>query len=248
VPGFALCALAFLLFFAALAAAQDTRNVVVQRVVDGDTVEVRPEVEGTEDVRLLGVDTPETVDPNEDVEPFGPQASAFTKQRLEGERVTLVFDEERVDSSGRALAFVRLGRAGDATFNEELLRGGYAQLNVVPPNGLYEARLRRAQEEARRQGHLGAPQSPAVRARRPGQRDRGGHRRVRRAGRASARAMAAGATAGRKPEPGQAGAASDRRPAVGRASAPGRLAGRGARGLEPLRQTSPPLTAGGRRP
>jgi micrococcal nuclease len=140
------------LFFAAPAAAQDTRSVVIQGVVDGDTVEVRPEVEGTEDVRLLGVDTPETVDQNEDVEPYGRQASAFTKQRLEGERVTLVFDEERVDPFGRALAFVRLGRAGDATFNEELLRGGYAQLYVVPPNGLYEAKLRRAQEEARRAG------------------------------------------------------------------------------------------------
>ena len=149
---FCLCVLAFLLFFAAPAAAQDSRSVVVQRVVDGDTVEVRPEVEGTEDVRLLGVDTPETVDPNEDVEPLGPQASAFTKRRLEGQRVTLVFDEERVDNFGRALAFVRLGRAGGATFNEELLRGGYAQLYVVPPNGLYEARLRRAQQEARRAG------------------------------------------------------------------------------------------------
>ena len=146
---FCLCALTLLLFFAAPAAAQDTQNVVVQRVVDGDTVEVRPQVEGTEDVRLLGVDTPETVDPNEDVEPFGPQASAFTKNRLEGKRVTLVFDEERVDSFGRALAFVRLGRAGDATFSEELLRGGYAQLYVVPPNSLYEAQLRRAQAEAR---------------------------------------------------------------------------------------------------
>jgi micrococcal nuclease len=146
---FGLCALALLLFFAAPAAAQDTQTVTVQRVVDGDTVEVRPQVEGTEDVRLLGVDTPETVDPNEDVEPFGPQASSFTKERLEGKRVTLAFDEERVDSFGRALAFVRLSRAGDATFNEELLRGGYAQLYVVPPNDLYEARLRRAQAEAR---------------------------------------------------------------------------------------------------
>src|SRR5918992_2910855 len=82
----------------------ETQEVSVTRVVDGDTIEVSPEVEGTEDVRLIGVDTPETVDPNEPVEPCGPEASAFTTQQLEGQSVTLEFDEDRMDDLDRALA------------------------------------------------------------------------------------------------------------------------------------------------
>ena len=59
-----LCVLAPTLFSATPAGALDTRTVTVRRVVAGDTVEVSPAVEGTADVRLLGVDTPETVDSN----------------------------------------------------------------------------------------------------------------------------------------------------------------------------------------
>ena len=137
------------LFFATPALAQEgTQIVTVERVVDGDTIEVNPAVSGTEDVRLLGVDTPETVDPDQPVEPYGPQASAFTEQQLEGILVTLIFDQERVDRYGRALAYVQLGNQGK-TFNETLLRRGYAQLYVVPPNDRYETRFRRAQDQAR---------------------------------------------------------------------------------------------------
>jgi micrococcal nuclease len=141
-----------LLFFASPALAQSSQTVTVERVVDGDTIEVSPVVAqpGTEDVRLLGVDTPETVDPTEPVESYGPEASAFTRGQLEGERVTLIFDQEKTDQYGRALAYVQLSgsEAGD-TFNETLLRQGYAQLYVVPPNVRYEAAFTRAQDQAR---------------------------------------------------------------------------------------------------
>jgi micrococcal nuclease len=141
--------IAGMLFVATPALAQSSQNVAVERVVDGDTIEVNSAVSGTEDVRLLGVDTPETVDPNEPVEPYGPEASAFTKQQLESQRVTLIYDQERTDQYGRALAYVRIGRRSE-TFNETLLRQGYAQLYVVPPNDRYEARFSQAQEQARR--------------------------------------------------------------------------------------------------
>jgi len=95
--------------------------VTVERVVDGDTIEVNPPLSWTEDVRLLGVDTPETVDPGEPVEPYGPEASAFTKRQLEGERVTLIFDQEKRDQYGRTLAYVRISGPSE-TFNETLLR------------------------------------------------------------------------------------------------------------------------------
>lgn len=98
--------------------------VTVSRVVDGDTIEISPAINGTEDVRLIGVDTPETLDPTEGVEPYGPQASAFAKRELSGHRVSLEFDQERVEQYGQLLAYVRLG---GSIFNEELVAQGYAQ-------------------------------------------------------------------------------------------------------------------------
>ncbi len=83
--------------------------VRVVRVVDGDTIEVR--LDGRdEDVRLIGVDTPETVKPDTPVQCFGERASHFTKRRLTGKRVRLVFGVERRDVYGRLLAYVYLGR------------------------------------------------------------------------------------------------------------------------------------------
>jgi micrococcal nuclease len=109
------------------------RGAVVTGVVDGDTVEVTWPG-GRDRVRLLGVDTPETVHPDRPVECFGPEASAFTKHRLLGQRVTLSFDRVRRDPYGRLLAYVELG---GRRFNDELLAGGYARLLVIPPNGVH---------------------------------------------------------------------------------------------------------------
>src|SRR5215203_5285556 len=145
---FGLLVIALSLFFATPALAQTSQTVTVERVVDGDTIDVNPAVDNTESVRLIGVDTPETVDPSEPVEPFGREASAFTKEQLEGKRVTLTFDEERTDPFGRALAYVQISGQGE-TFNETLLRQGYAQLEIVSPNDRLEASFRQAQDEAR---------------------------------------------------------------------------------------------------
>ena len=106
---------------------------MVTGVVDGDTIEVAWR-RGAERVRLLGVDTPETVHPARPVECYGPEASAYTKHSLLGRRVRLSFDRVRRDPYGRLLAYVELdGRS----FNDELLDGGYARLLVIPPNGVH---------------------------------------------------------------------------------------------------------------
>ena len=77
----------------------------VLRVIDGDTIEVS--IEGSEeDVRYIGVDTPETVKPGAPVECYGPQASAANHRLVEGRTVRLVFDRERRDAYGRLLAYV----------------------------------------------------------------------------------------------------------------------------------------------
>ncbi len=68
----------------------------VLKVVDGDTVKIDDEGKETT-VRLIGVDTPETVHPSKPVEAFGKEASNFTKNLLLGESVYLRFDGNRTD-------------------------------------------------------------------------------------------------------------------------------------------------------
>jgi micrococcal nuclease len=95
--------------------------VTVTRVVDGDTVEISPAVEGVSEVRLIGVDTPETKDPSEEVEQFGPEASEFATARLQGQQIAVELDAGTTDSYGRLLAYVYLG---DEMFNETLVEEG----------------------------------------------------------------------------------------------------------------------------
>ena len=117
-------------------------------MVDGDTIEVR--LDGhVEDVRLIGVDTPETVKPGTPVQCFGERASHFTKQRLTGQRVRLVFGVERRDVYGRLLAYVYLG---DRFFNPILVRRGLARSLTIPPNDRFAPRIRRLELAAARAG------------------------------------------------------------------------------------------------
>lgn len=120
------------------------RTVLVSRVIDGDTIEVQ--LKGTTDVRLIGIDTPETVHPSEPVRCFGPAASSFTKRTLEGEMVRLEYDVERTDQYGRTLAYVF---SDGRLFNETLVARGYAQVTTYPPNVKYEDRFLAAETSAR---------------------------------------------------------------------------------------------------
>jgi len=122
--------------------------VPVTRVIDGDTIEVR--LGGrTEDVRLIGVDTPETVKPGTPVQCFGERASHFTKRRLTGRRVRLVFGVERHDVYGRLLAYVYLG---DRFFNPILVRRGLARTLTIPPNDRFAPSFRHLELAAGRTG------------------------------------------------------------------------------------------------
>jgi micrococcal nuclease len=120
----------------------------VTRVVDGDTVEVRLDGE-EEDVRYIGVDTPETVEPGEPVQCFGKRASDFNHGLVEGKQVRLVFDEERRDVYGRLLAYVYLG---DRFVNADLLRQGLARTLAIPPNDRFARRFKRLEMAAARTG------------------------------------------------------------------------------------------------
>ena len=120
----------------------------VVRVVDGDTIEARIGNE-VEDVRLIGIDTPETVKPGTPVQCFGERASHFTKRRLTGQRARLVFGVERRDVYGRLLAYAYLG---DRFFNPILVRRGLARTLTIPPNDRFAVRFRRLELAAARVG------------------------------------------------------------------------------------------------
>ena len=128
------------------APAGDAEEVVatVTRVVDGDTVEVS--LDGAiDDVRYIGVDTPESVAPGQPVECFGHRASEFNRTLVEGERVRLVFDEERRDRYGRLLAYVYVG---PLFVNAELVRRGYARTLAISPNTSRAAMFERLARQA----------------------------------------------------------------------------------------------------
>lgn len=121
----------------------------VTRVVDGDTIVVA--VAGTEKkIRLIGVDTPESVhsDASRNV-PYGEISSSFTRNALEGQLVSLEYDVESTDQYGRVLAYVWLG---DEMFNKTLLREGHAVLATFPPNVRYVDEFTRLQTQAREAG------------------------------------------------------------------------------------------------
>ncbi len=120
----------------------------VTRVVDGDTIEVR--IGGrTEDVRYIGVDTPETVKPDTPVQCFGPRASAFDHRLVEGRKVRLVFGVERRDVYGRLLAYVHLSRR---FVNAILVQRGLARSLTIPPNDRFAPLFRRLELRAARAG------------------------------------------------------------------------------------------------
>jgi micrococcal nuclease len=100
-------------------------------------------------IRLIGVNTPETVKPEHPVEPWGPEATAFTRHFLAGGVVRLSFDRERVDRFGRFLAYVWVG---DEMLNEALLRAGLARYE---PQFRYsesiKRRFRQAEQAAKRE-------------------------------------------------------------------------------------------------
>ncbi|MDR0642842.1 MAG: thermonuclease family protein, partial [Treponema sp.] len=97
--------------------------------IDGDTLRVRipnppAELNAVETIRMIGVDTPETVHPRRETEYFGKEASEFTRQRLIGKTVSLAFDWDLRDRYGRLLAYIF--DSGGTCHNAALIREGYA--------------------------------------------------------------------------------------------------------------------------
>lgn len=130
----------------ALTDLKDDSLYEVTRVVDGDTFVIN--YNGKEEkVRLIGVDTPESVHPdkNKNTE-FGNEVSNYSKQMLLEKQIKLEFDVSERDKYGRLLAYVYLD---GQMYNKMLLERGYAKVATYPPNVKYVEEFTAIQKQAR---------------------------------------------------------------------------------------------------
>ncbi len=120
----------------------------VQKVIDGDTIELN--IDGrTQKVRLIGMDTPEVVDPRKVVQCFGREASAQGHKRLEGQTIRLEYDVQvgEHDKYGRLLAYVFL--SDGSNYAEGMIRDGYAHEYTYQNQAYkYQATFKSAEAEA----------------------------------------------------------------------------------------------------
>lgn len=122
----------------------ESSKVYCDRVVDGDTIVVLMDGK-KEKVRMIGIDTPESVHPDKSRNtPMGKIASKYTKDNLEGKYVTLETDVQERDKYGRVLAYVYLD---DKMFNKTLLEEGLAELMTIPPNVKYAEDFKKIEAE-----------------------------------------------------------------------------------------------------
>lgn len=123
-----------------------TDEIEVKRVIDGDTIELSDDTV----VRLIGVDTPESVHPDADRNTeYGEIASLWMSEKLSGRFVRLGYDIATTDKYGRTLAYVYL----DGEMLEDmLLEEGYAREMTVFPNIKYSLRFKLRENEAREKG------------------------------------------------------------------------------------------------
>ena len=131
-------------------------NVV--KVVDGDTIHVKIG-SSIYNVRMVGVDTPETVHPKKPVQFYGKEASNYTKSQLTGKKVYLQKDVTDRDKYGRILRYVWLSRPSsnepskqdviNKMYNAQLVKNGYAHAYSYPPDVKYIPIFRELEANAR---------------------------------------------------------------------------------------------------
>lgn len=128
---------------------EDAEAGTLVRVVDGDTLVV--ELDGEQErVRLLNIDTPESVHPTEPVECLGPEASAHMDSLVApGDSVVLEFDQERTDQYDRLLAGVW---REEVLLNAQMARDGYGAPVLFPPNDRFLTDVEEAWAQAESDG------------------------------------------------------------------------------------------------
>lgn len=126
----------------------NSKYYLVTKVVDGDTIYV--DIDGEEKaIRLIGINTPETVDPRRLVECFGKEASERAKELLLGKTVSLLTDDsqENIDKYGRLLRYAKI--KDDFFYNLEIIKQGYAFEYTYKYPYKYQADFLKAQDYAK---------------------------------------------------------------------------------------------------
>ncbi len=123
---------------------------LVTKVIDGDTFYIKLNGD-TVSIRMIGIDTPETVDPRRPVGCFGKKSSDETKRLIEGKEVILTRDISDTDKYNRLLRYVFLPVSGGETLfiNDYLIRQGFAKSLTYPPDVKYNERFVEAERDAR---------------------------------------------------------------------------------------------------
>lgn len=119
----------------------------VTKIVDGDTLSVDMAGKNTT-IRLIGIDTPETVHPSKPIQCFGIEASNKAKELLSGQIVRIETDptQGEVDKYGRTLAYIFL--EDGTNFNEQMIKNGYAYEYTFGGEYKYQSLFKSAQKEA----------------------------------------------------------------------------------------------------
>jgi len=121
---------------------QEREKVKVIRVIDGDTIEL----EDGRRVRYIGIDTPETVDPQKPVQCYGREAYLENKKLVEGKEIEMEKDISETDQYGRLLRYVWV----EGIFvNEYLVREGFAHAVTFAPDVKYQELFLEAERKAR---------------------------------------------------------------------------------------------------
>ena len=133
----------------------DAATATVLRIVDGDTVDVVDDTRGKLRIRIIGLDTPETVKPAHAVACGGPEATEFARENLAGQRVAVITDptQDLHDRYGRTLAY--LVKAGNWDYSVEAVRAGMGRAYVYDHSPATRAPQIAAAEDEARQAHRG---------------------------------------------------------------------------------------------
>ena len=121
----------------------------VMRVIDGDTVKVEGSDGSMMNVRLIGIDTPETVHPSKPVQCFGREASNRLKELIDGKTVYLESDDSQgnTDKYDRLLRYINLKDGSNV--NKKMIAGGYAFEYTYNTPYKYQTEFKQAEKDAR---------------------------------------------------------------------------------------------------
>lgn len=117
-------------------------QVLVERIVDGDTIVVS----GNRKVRLIGIDAPEMETASTQIECFATEATSFIETLLTGSTITMVKDVSETDRYKRLLRYIY---KDGVMVNDQLVKNGYAHASSYPPDVAHQKEFKASEIQAR---------------------------------------------------------------------------------------------------